>query len=420
MDTLSLVLLFIITHTALRLCFAAPPLAPLLLDVHSDAPALHDFTFHLLALPHTVVRPDFSPCAYTMKVWRMCTMLKQLGLKHVLYANEGSETDCESMEQIFNTKLRQHYYGADSDWRAGGQFRFEGAEAKREYVNRVVRAIGRRRTGTDLLLVSFGYMHNTIADNTGLRAIEIGIGYNGSWAPYRVYESFAWLAAMTYAEDVNYYYTVIPNCYYPREFVNAVPSVAGKYIAFVGRIILRKGILVVLDILRNLPDDYTLHVAGQGNIDEYVAKNGQLKSRIIHHGVLTPVDRNNLLVGARALVTPTSYKEPFGGVMVEAQFLGVPVITTDHASMSETIWHGVTGFRCRTLRCFVAAVYEADTLSRERIVERARLTYACDRVKYQYRDYFQDVVNGFDRRGWGLLGGGAGKLLAQKQFYPCE
>ena len=417
MESLNWILLIIVGHTILRLATCADtPL--LLIESKSSAPSLQEFTYHLVALPHTVVSPDFSPCAYTMKVWRMCTMLRDLNLNHVLYANEGSETDCTSFEQIFTHEERQAYYGSDADWRAGGHFNFDNEEAKREYVNRVVKAIAKHRTDYDIMLATFGYMHNSIADRTGLVGIETGIGYNGSWARFRVYESYAWLTAMTHMEDINYYYAVIPNCYYAHEFEDATPSVQGKYIAYVGRIVQRKGILEVLEILKNLPNEYTLHVAGQGNIHDYTGGNAELEARIVYHGVLTPAQRNNLIVGAQALVAPTSYKEPFGGVMVEAQFLGVPVITTDHACMAETIWHGVTGFRCRTLRCFVAAVHAASTLDRTRIWARAIQTYSCNGVMYQYEDYFRDVADMWDKRGWALLDAGSGHLLDQKQFYP--
>ena len=100
--------------------------------------------------------------------------------------------------------------------------------------------------------------------------------------------------------------------------------------------------------------------------------------------------------------------------MVEAQMLGTPVITTDHAAISETIWHGVTGYRCRTLRCFVAAAMKAHLLDRDVIARHANDTYSCNRIQYQYEDYFQDVLNLWDPRGWGRLDGGPGHTLDEK------
>jgi len=81
-----------------------------------------DATYHVLALPHTVVRDDFSACAYTMKVKRMCRMLRSLGYYAILYANAGSADECTHMETIFSDEEREAAYGADAEWRSGARF----------------------------------------------------------------------------------------------------------------------------------------------------------------------------------------------------------------------------------------------------------------------------------------------------------
>lgn len=390
------------------------------------APALTDVTFHVLALPHTVVHERFSACAFTMKVHRMCSMLAELGLHAVLYANEGSDetTECAEFAPIFTEAERVSLYGDDSAWRdKGAFFEFNDETAKAKYVERTVAALRQRggRRSVDVLLVSFGYMHREIAAQVGIVAVETGIGYNGSWATYRVYESYTWAAAMTASTAVDHYHAVIPNCYYAREFasVGAPPS-ADDYLAFVGRVISSKGVWIAIAMLRHLPASVRLHVAGQGDLEFFLRNAEDVRDRVVYHGVLAPAARNALLAGAAALVAPTLFKEPFGGVMVEAQMLGTPVITTDHAAMSETVWHGVTGFRCRSLRCFVGAADAVHRLDRERIRRRAALTYGCERVKYAYEDYFRDVLNLWDVRGWALLGDGVGHTLEQRHFYPDE
>ena len=154
-------------------------------------------------------------------------------------------------------------------------------------------------------------------------------------------------ALMGPSAAVDHYAAVIPNCYYPDEFDGAVSNVDDRrpYFVFVGRILDDKGLWIILEILKHMPH-HILRVAGQGDLDRYTKDaDSALRDRIVYHGVLNPSERNDLIVGADAMIAPTIYVEPFGGVMVEAQFLGVPVISTDHAAMSETIWHGVTGFR---------------------------------------------------------------------------
>ena len=416
---------------------------------HVQVPSLEkDVTFHVLALPHTVVSREFSPCAYTMKVLRLCRMLHDLGLvdNTILYANEGSSMNkgCKKLETIFTTSDRLQYYGNDTEWKSKKKFfNFDNPTAKQMYTSKVVAAIQRNVKERDddkkhihMLLVPFGYMHYDIVQQTHLPVIETGIGYNGSYAPYRVYESQTWMSALTFDQNVNHYYTVIPNCYYPEEFEvdennddddkvddEAVVDVdedestmenkdeiaspsRRPYFAYVGRLISAKGLYIVKEIMDHLPSQFQLHVAGQGNFDIFFPPNDTLTSdRVVYHGVVDPQQRNRIISNAIAVFAPTLYDEPFGGIMVETQFLGKPVITTDQAVMSETVWHGVTGYRCRTLRCFVSAASHTATFQYNStlIKERAIQTYSCHQIKYQYYDYFRDVINLWNKDGWNLL-----------------
>eukprot|EP00457_Paulinella_chromatophora_P006948 gb/GEZN01006968.1/.p1 GENE.gb/GEZN01006968.1/~~gb/GEZN01006968.1/.p1 ORF type:complete len:478 (+),score=54.78 gb/GEZN01006968.1/:70-1434(+) len=383
------------------------------------APELSETVFHVLSLPHTAVEKRFSPCAFTQKVYRLCKMLKSLGLRSVLYANEGSAKDCSAYEEIFTNDERQLYFGSDENWQKHNRFfEFTNATGIELYRVRTIAAVKRQveldPNATHILLATFGYRHQPIQWGTGLPMIETGIGYNGSFADYRVYESYSWRNTLT--SSVNYYHTVIPNCYYPEEFVGAEKQIPGRYLAFAGRLNEDKGIFIAVQILETMPEDYTLHFAGQGYFEGILAADHPMAHRVFYHGVLNPTDRNNLVAGAEALIAPTTYREPFGGTMVEAMMLGTPVITMDHGAMVETIWHGVTGFRCFTMRCFAAAARKAHTLDRKRIAQRAREMYDCNRVQDMYADYFRDVLNLWDI-GWNVIQD-PGHLLDVKEFYP--
>jgi hypothetical protein len=67
---------------------------------------------------------------------------------------------------------------------------------------------------------------------------------------------------------------------------------------------------------------------------------------------------------------------------------GTPAITTDWGAFSETVEHGKTGFRCRTLNEFVRAVRQAPTLNPHYIHDRAVARYSMEAVKWQYQTYF--------------------------------
>jgi glycosyltransferase involved in cell wall biosynthesis len=104
--------------------------------------------------------------------------------------------------------------------------------------------------------------------------------------------------------------------------------------------------------------------------------------------------------GARAVLMPTLFMEPFGGVAVEAQLCGTPVISTDHAAFSETVKHGFSGWRCHTLEQFVWAARNVQRLATpDAIRERALTDYSISTVRWMFQEYF-DMLRGLWGAGW--------------------
>jgi glycosyltransferase involved in cell wall biosynthesis len=390
---------------------------------------MQNTTFHLLAIPHTAVNPKFSVCPFTMKVWRLCRLLTEVGIHTVLYGNEGSDAQCDVTETILSSDERQEIYGNDSLWESGDFFDYSNAVGRAEYAKRTVAAIQQkmeeRPDHAHIILSSWGTYDLAVVRKLGedITTIEAGVGYHGSWSDFRVYESYSWMATQTPNLPINYYHTVISSCFYADEFEGTVPYRDDTpYFLFVGRLNEDKGLPIVREVMKRMPN-HKIHIAGQGDWEgiwkpEFVDDESNLQDRVVYHGVLRPKERNELMMGAQALITPTVYKEPLGKVMMEAQWLGTPVITTDHAAFAETIWHGVSGYRCRTLRCFVGAAQQSQYLDRRRIQERAQKTFSCEITKHRYRDFFQDVFDYAYNGGWYDLKAGSGHLLDQRDFYP--
>jgi glycosyltransferase involved in cell wall biosynthesis len=135
-----------------------------------------------------------------------------------------------------------------------------------------------------------------------------------------------------------------------------------------------------------------LVVAGQGDITKIVPE-GSLNSLsdnlgVSYIGYIDPKERLILMSGAVCLISPSTYAEPFGGVAVEAQLCGTPVISTDWGAFPETVKHGVTGFRCRTMDHFVWSLSVIETLDRQYIRERAIRKWSLERVVLMYEEYF--------------------------------
>jgi glycosyltransferase involved in cell wall biosynthesis len=125
-----------------------------------------------------------------------------------------------------------------------------------------------------------------------------------------------------------------------------------------------------------------------------------LNDQISYFGYAGVEDRCRLMSEAHAVLMPTQFMEPFGGVAVETQFCGTPIITTDHAAFSETVKHGVTGYRCHTLEQFKWAVENTDKLCSPEERRRIAITnYGIDKVRYMYEEWFHMLLSLRDG-GW--------------------
>jgi glycosyltransferase involved in cell wall biosynthesis len=116
-------------------------------------------------------------------------------------------------------------------------------------------------------------------------------------------------------------------------------------------------------------------------------------------GIADVVKRTKLYHGAIATIVATDYIEPFGGVNVESQMCGTPVLTTDFGAFVETIEHGKTGFRCHTLEQFVWAAKQCPKLDPNYIRQRALEKYSIERVRHQYDEYFHMLIELWNE-GW--------------------
>jgi glycosyltransferase involved in cell wall biosynthesis len=61
-------------------------------------------------------------------------------------------------------------------------------------------------------------------------------------------------------------------------------------------------------------------------------------------GEIGEAEKSEFLGGARALLFPIDWPEPFGLVMIEALACGTPVVAFRGGSVPEILEHGVTGF----------------------------------------------------------------------------
>lgn len=339
--------------------------------------------FHLVSLPHTNTTAEFSACAFTEKARKFAIMMKALGHTVFLYAGEQNEAPCDELITCITEAERLAFVGDKHFIEA----KFDAREPAWQVFNgRAIEGIRQRAKPHDFICVIGGHANKPIADALpNMMTVEFGIGYGGTFAKYRVWESYAWMHTCygaaspgnPNAADGEWFDAVIPGYFEPENFPFGGRRGRGDYYLFVGRLTDRKGINLAAELCQK--NGKRLIIAGQGmppSYGEYV-------------GVVGPEERGRLMAGAQALIMPTIYIEPFGNVAVEAQACGTPVITTDWGAMTETVINGVTGFRCRSFAEFSTALEAVKTLNPATIHQHAIQNYSLDVIGKKYEAYFE-------------------------------
>jgi glycosyltransferase involved in cell wall biosynthesis len=145
---------------------------------------------------------------------------------------------------------------------------------------------------------------------------------------------------------------------------------SGDYFAFLGRISPEKRLDRAIAIARKL--GVKLKIAAKldkADKDYFDAKIRHLMDHplIEYVGEIGECEKNEFLGGARALLFPIDWPEPFGLVMIEAMACGTPVIAFNRGSVPEIIEDGVNGFIVNSVGEAIRAAMRIDSLDRKRI-----------------------------------------------------
>lgn len=146
------------------------------------------------------------------------------------------------------------------------------------------------------------------------------------------------------------------------------PSPApNQYFAFLGRFSPEKGPERAIEIAKRLGVKLKMAAKIDAVDEAYFAERIQphLDHPLIEYiGEVNDSQKNRLLGGARALLFPIDWPEPFGLVMTESMACGTPVIAFRNGSVDEVMKDGVTGFIVENIDEAVEAARKIDTISR--------------------------------------------------------
>jgi glycogen synthase len=176
---------------------------------------------------------------------------------------------------------------------------------------------------------------------------------------------------------------------------------------FAGRIVLEKGIEVLLDGMRlaqhRAPGSFSLSIAGSGPTSyvEELQRRSSDNSAYVHW--LGRLDRRGLAreyASHDITVVPSTWEEPFGLVAIEAMAAGLPVIATRSGGLPEIVRSGGNGYivppndaqaLCEAFMLFVNDPELAKRLGRQALTD-VRARFDMGTVASQARAFLEELV----------------------------
>lgn len=171
----------------------------------------------------------------------------------------------------------------------------------------------------------------------------------------------------------------------------------GDYLAFLGRVSPEKGLDKAIEIAQRA--GMPIKIAAKIDRHDAVYFEQVIRPLLRRPGVefigeVGGAEKDQLLGGARGLLFPIDWPEPFGLVMIEALACGTPVIAYPRGSVPEILEHGVTGFVVDDVEQAVAAVNKLDTLSRRQCRRAFEQRFSTQRMTDDYLAVYQDLIVG--------------------------
>lgn len=365
---------------------------------------------HMVGLPHTqTVTEAMTVCAFTQKLVKFGEMMTPLGYDIIVYSGKHNDMVCSEHVPVFTMAQQKKWYGTHDPNLLPTVATWDvNAQPWRQMNHRAIAEISERIEPEDVILLLAGRAQQPIAEAfPEFISAEWAAGYDGIFAAYVCYESYAWmhylygLTSQNHGGEGRWCDTVIPNFFRPDDF--SLADDRDDYLLYVGRVTYAKGVHIATQIAT--ATGRKLVVAGSG-----VEDSGPdfLKSTegftitgtdIEYVGVVGVEERNKLMGRAHALIASSTYLEPFGAVVVEAQMCGTPVIAPDWGAYTETIDPGVTGYRFRSLGEAVRAVEQVEKLTPSFVREQAISRYSLEAIGPRYDRWLRQLGD-LHRGGW--------------------
>lgn len=172
-------------------------------------------------------------------------------------------------------------------------------------------------------------------------------------------------------------------------------AAGGDYLAFLGRISPEKR------------PDRAIEIAKRAGVKLKIAAKVDRVDQDYFHDVIEPMiddpliefigevnesQKSAFLGGARALLFPIDWEEPFGLVMIEAMSAGTPVIAWRNGSVPEVIEDGVGGIVVDSMAEAVAAVERTGSMDRASVRRYFESRFTVTRMAEDYLAAYEELA----------------------------
>ena len=149
---------------------------------------------------------------------------------------------------------------------------------------------------------------------------------------------------------------------------------------FVGMLTENKGIRNLLEAFTSIKNDkISLHIYGQGILDNLVKDKEKQDTRVKYHGQLKKEDLKEEWKKNDVLIVPSIWEEPFGRVVIEGNQYGLPVIGANRGGIKEIIDLTHSG-----------EIYQFDDIKEL----KNKIEYFCDRDNI--KKYFRNILSNIE------------------------
>ena len=169
----------------------------------------------------------------------------------------------------------------------------------------------------------------------------------------------------------------------------------GSYLAFLGRVAREKRVDRAIAIAKAC--GWPLKIAAKVDPADVLYFKREIEPLLSDPlvefiGEISEADKSDFLGGARAMLFPIDWPEPFGLVMIEALACGTPVVAFRGGSVGEILDHGVTGFVVDDLDQAITATRQVDSLDRRACRQAFDDRFSATRMADDYRTIYSQLI----------------------------